>query len=201
MNRKWYTLPALICILILIAGCGKKGDVTASPSDASAAAVSTAPTGAIPTEPVAETQEATGTGVISEGENTTSEERDPLEITGANKLRVAYTGNRSSVTYITSASGLPDYSELAQYDDAFFAEHALVLVTETVGSGSIDVGIQSVNISGSNAEVTLYHEGAQPGTYNTNDMATWLLWTEVEPGLDCRWTVVNPALTPDNAAY
>ena len=28
-------------------------------------------------------------------------------------------------------------------------------------------------------------------------MATWLLWAEVEKGLEGTWEIVNPALTPE----
>ena len=116
------------------------------------------------------------------------------------KVRITYTGNRSSVRYITSTEALPDYPELEQFDDAYFAEHALVLVTETVNSGSVNVGIRSVNISGSTASVALYHEVPENGA-TTDDMAAWLLWAEVEPGLDCQWAVENPALPPDTVTH
>lgn len=115
------------------------------------------------------------------------------------KLRITYTVNRNSAVYITSADQLPNYKELAQYDDAFFEEHALLLVTETVNSGSVNVGILDISINGSTASVTLSHD--VPGGDTTDDMATWLLWTVVEPGLDCQWTVANPALESETVLY
>lgn len=114
-----------------------------------------------------------------------------LSIKNQGKLRIPYTVNRSSVQYVTNADQLPDYAELAGYDDAYFQDHALLLVVETVSSGSAQVGIQSINIEGSTAAVTLSHEMQGTGT---TDMATWLLWAEVEPGLNFQWSVSNPAL-------
>lgn len=121
--------------------------------------------------------------------------------TSTGKIRIPYTGKRSSVIYVTSASSLPDYEELEIYDDAYFQEHALLLVTETVNSGSIDVGIQSVDVEGSSAILTLYHNKPFRSSAITEDMATWLLWLEVESGLDYQWKIANPALRNDAVAY
>lgn len=203
MNKKLSALLALIFSLCLIVGCGKeKGDVPAStlgsePTEASMTSPTTAPT--TPPAPT-ETQRETGTDVVVGSEDASNAVGGAIEITGVNKKRIPYTGNRSSVVYITSASELPSYSELAQYDDAYFEEYALVLVTETVSSGSMDVDILSVNINSTTATVTLYHE-APSDAASTADMTTWLLWAEVEGGLDCQWVVENPALEPDTAAY
>lgn len=116
-----------------------------------------------------------------------------LQLGTTGKIRVEYTGNRSSVIYVTSASALPDHAELSQYDEAWFADHALILVYETVTSGSVQVDIQSICLSDGIASVTLSH--ALPGDAGTADMATWLLWAEVDTGLNCRWTVENPAVS------
>lgn len=136
--------------------------------------------------------------MVIPGTDTANAAGEPVDIAAAGKVRITYTGNRSSVAYVTSASELPDCEELKQYDDAWFQEHALVLVVETVSSGSVDLGIAAVNVSDLVGTVKLYHEAPEDGTYQTSDMATWLLWAEVETGLDgCRWTVANPAMKPD----
>lgn len=108
-------------------------------------------------------------------------------------VRVAYNGNVSSVRYITAADQLPDNEALKAYDDAYFAEKALIVVYETTGSGSVEVGIASVK----DGAVTLSHD--MPGDAGTADMATWLLWAEVDAGLDYTWTVANPAVKPDTS--
>ena len=104
--------------------------------------------------------------------------------------RIPYTGNRSSVVYVTDPAQLPKDEAFAAYDGEFFAAHALVLVTDTVGSGSIRVGIEDIVIRGNVASVYVSRE--LPGDAGTCDMATWYIWAEVEAGLDCRWTVANP---------
>ena len=112
------------------------------------------------------------------------------------RLRLTYNGNVSSALYVTSAAQLPDYPELSAYDDAFFKDHALVLVQESVSSGSVEVGIESVSLKADHtAVVALTHQGPGEGQVGTADMATWLLWAEVDTGLgDYQWTVANPAL-------
>lgn len=131
------------------------------------------------------------------GENTTAYAETTVD-TG--KVRIPYTGSRSSITYVTSASDLPDYEELAAYDDAYFQDHALVLVIDTVNSGSVDVGILSVDVEASAATVTLYHR-MPSDALGTTDMATWLLWIEVESGLDYQWTIANPSAGSDTVSY
>lgn len=115
------------------------------------------------------------------------------------KVRIPYNGNRSSIVYVTSAASLPDYEGLKSYDDTYFQEHALVLIVETVNSGSIDVDILSVDMDDSTATVTLSH--TRSSSVGTADMATWLIWVEVDSGLDYQWTIANPALKSDAVAY
>lgn len=110
--------------------------------------------------------------------------------TGA--CRVAYRGSVSSVKYVTAPDQLPQLEELKEYDAQWFEDHALILVTETVPSGSIRIDIESVTIDGDTATVTLSH--TMEGDAGTMDMAAWLLWAEVPPGLNCTWTITNPAL-------
>ena len=119
------------------------------------------------------------------------------------RLRLTYNGNVSSALYVTSAAQLPDYPELSAYDDAFFKDHALVLVQESVSSGSVEVGIESVSLKADHtAVVALTHRGPGEGQVGTADMATWLLWTEVDTGLeDYQWTVANPALESQLSQY
>ena len=108
--------------------------------------------------------------------------------------RIGYSGIVSSVVYVTSPAQLPQNEAFSKYDEAFFREHALVLVTDTVGSGSIRVGIERITLSGNTAYVKVSRE--MPGDIGTADMATWLIWAEVEAGLTCQWSVLNPAYKP-----
>lgn len=125
-----------------------------------------------------------------------SEEDVETSIMEQGSFRLTYDGNRSSVVYVTKAKQLENYiqqgaEELARYDDAYFAEKALVLVVETVKSGSVKVQIASITMTETEALVTLSRRSPQ---YGTNDMATWLLWCEEEQGLSqLAWSVTNPA--------
>ena len=188
---------ALLCLLSL-ASCGspasgsaESGVVSAAPAetgDASSAPGENA--NVSPIEPV-ELPEFPGGPGAAPGE--------PVTINGTGKARIDYTGSRSEVRYVTSAEALPDCEGLADYDGAWFQDHALVLVTETVNSGSVEVEIAAITLENGTASVELSH--GMSGDYGTNDMATWLLWAEVEPGLEgLTWTVANPALSPDSVA-
>ena len=111
-----------------------------------------------------------------------------LQLNNPGAERVPYTHNVSNVRYITSAANLPDYTALAGYDDTFFQKHALLVVLQSVSSGSTQVSIDSV----CDGAVTLSYQTS--GNVGTTVMTTWLLWAEVDPELDYSWYVANPAL-------
>lgn len=113
-------------------------------------------------------------------------------------LRIPYTTGRCGVQYITDPSQLPDYPEFSGYDSDFFKEHALLLVTDTVGSGSTQISIDSIAVNGNTASVTLRR--VLPGDVGTADMATWLLWAEVPAGLDLTWETANPGLSESDSS-
>lgn len=174
-------LAAALCIVA--AACGTKPDTPAKTDTPTAAPGGTQTVG------------DTGDGTVRE---------DGSYVPGqVDRLRLTYNGNVSSALYVTSAAQLPDYPELSAYDDAFFKGHALVLVQESVSSGSVEVGIESVSLKADHAAVvTLTHQGPGEGQVGTADMATWLLWTEVDTGLeDYQWTVANPALESQLSQY
>ncbi len=107
------------------------------------------------------------------------------------QCQVEYTVNMSAVHYIDSPDKLPRQEGLEKYDAAWFREHALLLVYETVRNSSMEVGIERIDLEEGCAGITLTHgPGENPGT---TMMTTWLLWAEVERGLDYSWTVLNPA--------
>ena len=120
---------------------------------------------------------------------------EALEIYAQGKMRITYTGNKNYVQYITSSASLDNYGldVLKQYDDAFFEKKALVLVCETVTSGSIRVSIDQILQQDTGMTVVLSRE--MPGDAGTADMATWLIWAEVDAGWDeYSWILHNPML-------
>ena len=177
-------LAAALCIVA--AACGTKNNEPDTPAKTDTPTA--APGG---TQTVGDT----GDGTVRE---------DGSYVPGqVDRLRLTYNGNVSSALYVTSAAQLPDYPELSAYDDAFFKDHALVLVQESVSSGSVEVGIESVSLKADHtAVVALTHQGPGEGQVGPADMATWLLWTEVDTGLeDYQWTVANPALESQLSQY
>lgn len=141
-----------------------------------------------PAESAVETTAAeTQPALPEEGEEIVGTE---LKFENQGKQRVAYTGIVSNVLYVTSPDQLPKTEAFVRYDDTFFQDHALILVTDTVGSGSTQVRIGRITVSGGIAYVTLSRE--LPGQVGTADMATWQLWAEVEKDLRLQWKVANP---------
>ena len=171
-------LTGALCLCLLLAGCRASVTPATEPT--------TQPTVAITPIPPESVEVTVPKPVPGEAAGET------LPVTVAGSCRLAYTGNVSSVKYVTSAGELPDIPELQEYNDAYFNEKALLLVTETVNSGSIQVGIREIRLEGETASVILSRE--MQGEVGTTVMTTWLIWAEVERGMDYTWTVENPAL-------
>lgn len=186
-------LCMIVCLAVLLCGCAGADLTAADPRGQNGAVTEEV------TEPA--TESVVDATVLEDPVVTLPME--PPETEGGESIvpdktgcvRVQYSQNVSSVRYITSVEALPDNEALAAYDAAYFEKNALVVVMETVSSGSVNVGIASIE----NGVVTLSHE--LPGDVGTADMATWLLWAEVEAGLDYTWSVANPALGSNTSAY
>lgn len=192
MNGWKWMLAAGCALCLLLTGCRVQGDAPsaqATPAASGSAQNESQPEG------------TPGVGNVVGGNDFAPAQGDPVEESARGKTRIAYNGNESTVRYITSASQLPLYQPLSQYDDAFFQDHALVVVTESVSSGSIEVEIDSIRYTDTRNSVVLYHSAPQDDQAGTNDMVTWLLWAEVERDIPGTWTVANPALTPDAEKY
>ena len=169
----------------MLAGC-RASHVPAEQPDAQSSTESTVEILPIPPESVEVTVPKQQTGE-PEGE------RLPMTMGGCTRL--PYSGNVSAVRYVTSPGDLPDIPEMQEYDDAWFREKALLLVTETVNNGSVRVEIGEICLDGDTAFVVLSRE--MQGDVGTTVMTTWLVWAEVEQGLSCDWVVENPATIPD----
>lgn len=196
MRKLICLLLSVLCLVCLLSACRSAAD----PSGSQPPAESTGPVDTTPSEttestlPSEDTQpESTGTALLPGGDG------EAITLGQTCKLRIPYTTTQNAVRYITDPSQLPDYPELEGYDEAYFRDHALLLVTETVTSGSVNVEIASVMVENGIAAVTLDHQ--IPSGLGTADMATWLLWVEVDAGLEYSWTLVNPAIKTENELY
>lgn len=174
-NATAFILIAVIICSLLITGCDNK-DVNTT-----ANTMSTRPSISEPD--------------VTEGTRNPSSLKPEITLLKTGKVNIPYTVNVSNVRYITSVDMLPTQEEFAQFDVAFFEEYALVVVTETVNSGSLDVQIESITVEDGVARVKLSHRpgGALGSGYKT----AWLVWAQVEQGLEYTWEVVNPALESD----
>ena len=118
-----------------------------------------------------------------------------IAILKTGKVNIPYTINVSNVRYVTSVDMLPSQDEFAQFDATFFETYALVVVAETVNSGSLEVGIESITVENGVAQVKLSHRPG--GALGSGVKTAWLIWAQVERGLEYTWEVANPALKSD----
>lgn len=190
--KRWCIVLTALFLLSLLAGCHSSAPDTPGSDVTTQTTADTSPSvSRINPDSVEVT-------VPKEGLTGETGESD-IAIGATGGIRITYSGNISSVRYVTSREQLPDYPELQGYDDAYFQEHGLLLVMETVTSGGVEVGIEGISLEGDCAAVRLSHESQ--GDMGTAVMTTWLLWAEVAGGLDCVWEVENPAVESDTQRY
>lgn len=178
-------MKKILCLLLavlLLAGCQ-------SPAVETTAAPTVAPT-------QAEVPESIPQETVSDNVKT-----GQLAFANPGKTRITYTptGAQSFVRYVTSVEELPDVEALAGYDAAFFEEKALLILVETVASGSVKLEIEGIRVDGDSAIVSL--KRTMEGDFGTADMATWMLWAEVEKDLDYTWTMENASPPPQGEKY
>lgn len=144
----------------------------------------TSPTAAISQKPSQGSFAGGGTGTVGS---------QSVTLSSPQKLRITYQqGVPNSVTCVSSVEQLNTYGlygseKLASYDEAFFESRALVLVKYTVNSGSTQLSLGSATQVSNMVSV---HIDAQPAGIGTADMATWLLWAEVDKSLSsCQWVL------------
>lgn len=182
------TICLLLAVLLLLTGCQTStapGETTVS-NETTAAPTETA----VPETTLPKTAPDVTVG---------RQDGEQVWFQNPGKVRITYTSPRSSVRYITSVEELPSEEVFQGYDEAFFGEYALLIVVETVSSGSVQLEIGSVEVEGDTARVTL--ERTMSGDVGTTDMATWLLWAEVEQGLEYTWTLAGGAQSSAGEKY
>ena len=122
-----------------------------------------------------------------------------LPFENAGKVRLNYEGNRSYVLYVTSVEQLPAGGSWTGYDESYFETKALLIVVETLSSGSVQVDLESILVEGDTASVNI--KRTMTGDVGTADMATWMLWAEVEAGLELNWILANASMLPEGEKY
>ena len=157
----------LILAVFLLAGCQPSDVGIDTPNETTAAPTETVPQEEIslPTLPLTPVIDPILPG-------------DRLAFSNPGKARLAYTGHRSYVKYVTSVDQLPNEEALKGYDAEFFENHALVILVETVSSGSVRLDIDAICLDGDTASVKV--KRTMQGDVGTADMATWMLWAQVE---------------------
>ena len=173
----------LAALLLAAAMCTITAGCTSSPQEESSMPL-TSPSAAISEKPSQSGFAGGGTGAVGS---------QSVTLANSGKLRIAYQqGAGNSVTCVSSVDqlnrfGLYGSDKLAAYDKHFFDSKALVLVKYTVSSGSTQLSLSSATRVSNMVSV---HVDAQSAGMGTSDMATWLLWAEVDKSLsDCQWVL------------
>ena len=122
-----------------------------------------------------------------------------LPFENAGKVRLNYEGSRSYILYVTSVEELPKEGSWTGYDEAYFQTKALLIVVETLGSGSVQLELESIRVHENTASISI--KRPMEGDVATTDMATWMLWAEVDKGLDYEWTLANATELPAGELY
>lgn len=160
-------LALILALCLCLAGCQKQAQESTASTDA------TDPTGTAGTRPQVDPE-------------------DGIAFQLGGRTTVTYSVNISHIKYITSAADLPNYEALADYDEAWFEEHALVVILQSVANGNMSATIDCISLEDDLASVTLRY--AADASYGSAQAITWLIWTEVETGLDYTWQIANPAV-------
>lgn len=179
----------LAALLLAGAMCAITAGCTASNQEESSMPV-VSPSAAVTQKPSQSGFASGGTGAVGS---------QSVTLSNSDKLRITYQqGAANSVTCVTSVDQLKNYEQygsdkLAAYDDSFFDSKALVLVKYTTNSGSIQISLDNATRV---SDMVSVHVDAQSSGMGTSDMATWLLWAEVDKSLgDCQWVLDGASST------
>ena len=177
----------ILALMLVFSGCAQQGGETASSEESAQSGSDTSQN-----VDVTEVDPPNVTLHVGEGQSVLG-----IQVEGdTGAERIEYKQNASSVRYITRVEDLPAYEALDGYRNAeYFETKALLVVIDTVTSGSVKVSIGFLG----DGTVTLAKE--MSGTVGTADMATWLLWAEVDQGLTDSWTVTNPGVQNNLSTY
>ena len=181
----------ILALMLVLAGCQASGGGTTPPVQTNA------PTeenqlqlSTVPTLPE---------GTFNPGPVMGGAAGNELPFENAGKVRLTYTDHRSYVRYVTSVEDLPPEGSWTGYDETYFETKALLIVVETLTSGSVQVELEAIRMEGDTANVHI--KRTMEGDVGTTDMATWMLWAEVEKDLDYTWTLVNATQLPEGEKY
>ena len=177
-------LCIILALMLVLTGCQAAGSG------------STSPTKQIPQQNTAATLPESS---LNPGPVLGGPEGDALPFENAGKVRLSYEGNRSYILYVTSVEQLPKEGSWTGYDAAYFQTKALLIVVETLNSGSVQLELESIRVDGNTASICI--QRTMDGDVGTTDMATWMLWAEVDKGLDYEWTLANATQLPDGEKY
>jgi hypothetical protein len=185
-------MKKMICVILalmfLLAGCRASGGETmpaSVPTEENQLQLST-----VPTLPEGELNPGPVMGGLT---------GDELPFSNAGKVRLGYEGNRSYVRYVTSVDQLPAEGSWTGYDESYFETKALLIVVETLGSGSVELELEAIRVSDGKASIVIGR--TMSGEVGTADMATWMLWAEVDKGLEYEWTLANATQLPEGEKY
>lgn len=190
---------AILTLMLVLTGCQGAADETTAPSGEIHPQETTQAPDEHSDQPLETTVPTLPEGGFNSGPVMGGQEGETLPFENAGKVRLTYTGNRSYVRYVTRVEDLPPEGSWTGYDEAYFETGALLIVVETLNSGSVQVDLESILLDGNTASVNI--KRTMTGEVGTSDMATWMFWAEVEKGLEYEWTLANATQLPEGEKY
>lgn len=204
---KFKLLIPIFLIFCFLVGCSDSSDITSTFSDDDAKIESSGTPFKEPTTPENNTEPNKEVPminlypIVTNPYNTLSKD-NLIKFSDGSIARITYDYNRSEAKVITNIHDLSPYNEikeLVKYDEDYFNTSSLLLITQTTNSGSIGVSIEAIAAIDKVLKIKLGYTVPEIGTA---DMATWLLWVELDKNYDeFLGEIINPATKPGLSAY
>ena len=204
MKFKLFLILIILCFLV---GCSDSNDVSyhSSDDDAKTESIVTPFTESDPLENNSEHNKEVpmiNLSPIDQDDNNTLSKDNLIEFSEVGITRVNYDYNRSEAKVISNIQDLAYYEgikELSKYDKEYFNTNSLLLITQTTKSGSIKVSVEDIATIDKTLKIKL---GYSVPEISTADMATWLLWVELDKKYDkFLGEIINPATKSGLSAY
>lgn len=204
---KFKLLIPILIIFCFLVGCSDSSDISSASSDDDAKIESSGTPFKEPTTPENNTKPNKEVPminlypIVTDPYNTLSKD-NLIKFSDGGIARITYDYNRSEAKVITNIQDLSPYNEikeLVKYDEDYFNTSSLLLIAQTTNSGSIGVSVEAIAAIDKVLKIKLGYTVPEIGTA---DMATWLLWVELDKNYDeFLGEIINPATKPGLSAY
>lgn len=204
---KFKLLISILIIFCFLVGCSDSSDISSASSDDDTKIESSDTPFKEPitsennTEPNKEVPMINLSPIVTDPYNTLPKD-NLIKFLEGGIARITYDYNRSQSKVLSNIQDLSPYNKingLAKYDEEYFNTSSLLLIIQTTNSGSIGVSVEAIGAIDKVLKIKLEYTVPEIGTA---DMATWLIWVELDKDYDeFIGEIINPATKPGLSAY